>query len=94
MKRLLPILVLAVLAAMPAGAALAQETTTTTTTMAPSTTVPEPAVPVVPETPAVTEKPWTYRFIIPTLMVVTVAFAAGLAGFYYFRIKTRYRVVR
>lgn len=93
MKRLLPILLLAVLVVVPPGAAAAQETTTSTTS-APSTTLPEPAVPVVPAAPISAEAPWTWRFIIPTLLVVIVALTVGLGAAYYFRIKSRYRVVQ
>ena len=50
--------------------------------------------PHVPAAPVPEDAPWTWRFIIPTLMVVFVALMVGLGASYYLRIKSRYRVVR
>jgi len=54
----------------------------------------EPAV-VIDEGGAVEEDAaWTFRFLVPTLVVVTGVALAGTVLFYGVRVKGRYRVVR
>lgn len=73
--------------------AFAQEETTVTST---ETTVvaPTPAV-VVDSTPAVTEdEAWTFRFLVPTLAVLTGLALVGSFAAYGVRVRARYRVAR
>ena len=53
----------------------------------------EPASPIPPVENEPEELPWTDRFFIPTLVLVTIGLIAGLAIYYFARIKGRYRVV-
>lgn len=58
-------------------------------------TVPDPAVPVVPETEAEVTPPWTSRYLIPTTLVLAVVAVIATALMYYVKVvRTRYRVVQ
>lgn len=54
--------------------------------------VDEPAVVIPPETEAPDEQAWTFRFLVPTLLVASVALVA-LSLRSYRKLKNRYRVV-
>jgi hypothetical protein len=96
--------------AAPAWAAerpslLAQQTTTTqvetttTTTQAGTTTVPagpapQPAVTTIPQEPEPPEDAWTYRYLVPTALLLGVVTAIGIIVAYFFKVtRSRYRVV-
>ena len=53
----------------------------------------EPASPIPPVEIEPEEQPWTSRFFIPMLVLLTVGLMAGLAIYYFARIKGKYRVV-
>lgn len=53
----------------------------------------QPASPIPPVEEEPEEQPWTNRFFIPTLVLLTVGLIAGLFIYYFARIKGRYRVV-
>lgn len=76
------VLVLVVLAALGlAGPALAEE-------------APEPAVVVVDEAPPPEDSPWTFRFLVPTVLAMSGAALLVVVAAYGRRVKGRYRVVR
>jgi hypothetical protein len=87
---------LVVAAAAPALATETGETTTTVATEAPApTSNVEPAVPVT--TPAATEAPldWTYRYMIPTAIVLAVLVVAVTTVQYFTSVvRKRYRIVK
>ena len=96
MRHLHSLLLVVGIAGLLAAPALAQaqEEGGTTTTIAPAD-LPEPAVLV--EVPlAKAETPdWTYRYLIPTGLVIGVAAIFVTAVLYFVRVvRTRYRVVR
>lgn len=101
MRRLLPLSLMLALAGLFAAPALAQEaqaaqeeTTTTTTAVAPAD-VPEPAVLVEVPPPKAETPDWTYRYLIPTGLVIGVASIFVTVVLYFVRVvRTRYRVVR
>ena len=101
--------IVVLVAAAPAWAAerpslLAQQTTTTpvettTTTQAGTTTVPagpalQPAVTTIPQEPEPPENAWTYRYLVPTALLLGVVTAIGIIVAYFFKVtRSRYRVV-
>lgn len=57
--------------------------------------VPAPAVEVAPETPAAEEQAWTFRYLIPTSLVIALVAVVGSIIAYFLKVvRTRYRVVR
>ncbi len=74
---------------------------TTVPTTAPSdaetttTAVIEPAVPVTEAPPSPAKVDWTYRYFIPTLLILAVLVVVGTVVQYFLRVvRKRYRVVR
>jgi len=100
MRRSFPVALAVTLALVLAAPALAQMegggTTTTTATpeLISESGAVEPAVPAPPPEKPDTEQPWTARFIIPTVVAVSILLILGLIWYYVFRIANRYRVVR
>lgn len=65
----------------------AQETTTTISVPTPAVTVPEASE--APDEPA-----WTYRFLVPTALLLGVAVTLGVIIGYFVKVtRSRYRVV-
>lgn len=87
---LLGILVTLLLLAVPAWA---QEGTTTTVTTAPAATL-TPAVPIVPPTEAPATPDWTYRYLIPTGLVLA-GLVIVITSIRYFTnvVRKRYRII-
>lgn len=57
--------------------------------------VPEPAVEVIPEAATEEEAPWTFRYLVPTSMVLALLVVVGSIVAYFLRVvRTRYRVVQ
>jgi hypothetical protein len=57
--------------------------------------VPEPAVRVVPEAPAEVEAPWTFRYLIPTSLVIALLVVVGSIVAYFVKVvRTRYRLIQ
>jgi|AMFO01.1.fsa_nt_gi hypothetical protein len=54
----------------------------------------EPAVPVPPPGDETPEPPWTSRFLIPLLVVLSALLVGGLGLSYLVRVRNRYEVVR
>lgn len=56
--------------------------------------VAQPYVEVVPEQPAPDEPQWTYKFLIPAVVALTVLLIAGTVIMYFVKVvRGRYRVV-
>ncbi|MGH8937642.1 MAG: hypothetical protein ACRDXD_15515 [Acidimicrobiia bacterium] len=75
---------------------LAQQTTTTQaeTTTVPAGPAPQPAVTTIPEEPESPENAWTYRYLVPTAVLLGVVTAIGIIIAYFFKVtRSRYRVV-
>ena len=53
----------------------------------------EPAVIIEEDEGLAEDEPWTFRFLVPTVMVLTLLLVVGLVVAYQLRIKRRYRVV-
>jgi uncharacterized membrane protein YdbT with pleckstrin-like domain len=88
---------LLVLIVSPAG--LAQEEAPTTTAPAGEegavVEVPEPAVELVPETGAEAEQAWTYRYLVPTSLVIALLVVVGSIVAYFLKVvRTRYRLIQ
>lgn len=74
----------------------AVEDQTTTTEPAETTTVPipDPAVTTIPPEPEPPENAWTYRFLIPTAVLLSIVTALGIIVGYFLKVtRSRYRVV-
>ena len=57
--------------------------------------VPEPAVEVVSETPAEEEPAWTFRYLVPTSLVVALLVVVGSIVAYFVKVvRTRYRLIQ
>ena len=57
--------------------------------------VPEPAVEVVEEAPAEEEQAWTFRYLIPTSLVIAVLVVVGSIVAYFLKVvRTRYRLIQ
>jgi hypothetical protein len=76
---------------------VAQQTTTTqaeTTTTVPAGPAPQPAVTTIPAEPEPPEDAWTYRYLVPTAVLLGVVTAIGIIVAYFFKVtRSRYRVV-
>ncbi|MGH9166948.1 MAG: hypothetical protein ACRD02_03825 [Acidimicrobiia bacterium] len=74
---------------------LAQQTTTQAeTTTVPAGPAPQPAVTTIPEEPESPENAWTYRYLVPTAVLLGVVTAIGIIIAYFFKVtRSRYRVV-
>ena len=53
-----------------------------------------PAEPVEEAAEEEADEPWTSRYLIPTLIAVTILLIGGLVLYYFIAIKNRYTVVR
>ncbi len=57
--------------------------------------VPEPAVEVVPEEPREEEQAWTFRYLVPTSLVIALLVVVGSIVAYFLKVvRTRYRLVQ
>jgi hypothetical protein len=80
--------------------ALAQEESPTDTTVPAEETVvevdiPEPAVEVVPPGPADEQQAWTFRYLIPTSLVLGILVVVGSIVAYFLKVvRTRYRLIQ
>jgi phosphatidylglycerophosphate synthase len=98
MRRTTVIFLVALVFAVLPGWASAQETTTTTgpeqTTTQPATTI-EPAVVAEPTTTVERPADWTYRFLVPTgLLLAAVVVAVTVVLYFVQVVRKRYRMVR
>ncbi len=96
-RRLLPLLLLAVVALLAPGALAQEEAPAPAHTEEPAETVnvPEPAVEVNPAPPAPEEQAWTFRYLIPTsLLIAVVAVVGSIIAYFVKVVRTRYRVVQ
>jgi hypothetical protein len=84
-----------VVTALPtlAPAAVAQEEGTTEEAQLPADE--QPALPIAEtESAAEAEEAWTFRFLVPTLLVIALVAIVGTVLLYAVRVRGRYRVVR
>lgn len=57
--------------------------------------VPEPAVRVVPEAPIEVESAWTFRYLVPTSLVIALLVVVGSIVAYFVKVvRTRYRLIQ
>ena len=57
--------------------------------------VPEPAVEVVSETTAEEEAAWTFRYLVPTSLVIALLVVVGSIVAYFVKVvRTRYRLIQ
>ncbi|MCJ7726336.1 MAG: hypothetical protein MUP76_08130 [Acidimicrobiia bacterium] len=93
-RTLLALAVVSVIAFAPAGVSYAQEQGGATSTTSGFEDGREPAV-VLSDGSAVIDDPaWTFRYLVPTLLVITGAAVLGVLVWYGFGVKGRYRVAR
>lgn len=99
-RRFLFLAVLGLVVALAIGpAVLAQEDVpeaeTTQTDGGVVAEVPEPAVEITPGAPDEEEAPWTFRYLVPTSMVLALLVVVGSIVAYFLRVvRTRYRIVQ
>jgi hypothetical protein len=55
---------------------------------------PQPAVVVSEASGEAEEQPWTFRFLVPTVVAIAVLAVGATLAAYAFRVRGRYRVVR
>ena len=57
--------------------------------------VPEPAVRVVPEAPSEVEPAWTFKYLVPTSLVIALLVVVGSIVAYFVKVvRTRYRLIQ
>ena len=57
--------------------------------------VPQPAVEVVPETTEEAEQAWTFRYLVPTSLVIALVVVVGSIVAYFLKVvRTRYRLIQ
>jgi hypothetical protein len=57
--------------------------------------IPEPAVEIVPEAPVEVEQAWTFRYLIPTSLVIALLVVVGSIVAYFLKVvRTRYRLIQ
>jgi len=57
--------------------------------------VPEPAVEIVPEAPAEAQPAWTFRYLVPTSLVIALLVVVGSIVAYFLKVvRTRYRLIQ
>lgn len=57
--------------------------------------VPEPAVEIVREAPAEVEQAWTFKYLVPTSLVIALLVVVGSIVAYFVKVvRTRYRLVQ
>ena len=99
-RRLVMSFVLGLLMLIVTPAALAQEETPEDTTApveetVPSVEVPVPAVEIADEAPAEVEQAWTFRYLIPTSLVIALLVVVGSIVAYFLKVvRTRYRLIQ
>ncbi len=98
MRPIASLLLAATLFALTGSLAVAQETPSTTgSTIASTTTiqVPAPAIPVPPADDEPEKIDWTYRYLIPTGLILGAAAIFFTALNYFLRVvRSRYRVIK
>ena len=98
--RSLLLLFVGLLALILAPAGIAQEETPvdpTDTTVGEGAVidVPEPAIEIVPEVPVEDEPAWTFRYLIPTSLVLALLVVVGSIVAYFVKVvRTRYRLIQ
>lgn len=81
-------------AAWAAGTALAQEAEDGGATEAPAQ-APEPAIAVPEDAPQEPDPEWSYRFLVPTALVLGTVAVVGAIIMYFVRVtRNRYRVIK
>ena len=89
------ILFLVLAPAVPAQEDAPTESSTTIVEEGAPTVIPEPAVRVGPEAPAAAEQAWTFRYLIPTSLVIALLVVVGSIVAYFLRVvRTRYRLIQ
>lgn len=81
----------------PAGKAQEAPTDSTAPAEEPAVVVdiPEPAVEVNPAAPAEVEQAWTFRYLIPTSLVIALLVVVGSIVAYFLKVvRTRYRLIQ
>jgi hypothetical protein len=91
------LIVLLVLILAPAG--FGQEappdTAAQTEEPGPGLDIPKPAVEIAPEAPAAVEQAWTFRYLIPTSLVLALLVVVGSIVAYFLKVvRTRYRMIQ
>ena len=93
-RRVFLLVITGLLVLMLAPAALAQEEAPPEDTPA-LVDVPEPAVRIAPEAPAEEEPAWTFRYLIPTSLVIGLLVVVGSIVAYFVKVvRTRYRLIQ
>ena len=93
-RRFLTLIMTGLLILILAPAALAQEEAPPEDTSA-VFDLPEPAVRVTPEAPAEVESAWTFRYLIPTSLVIALLVVVGSIVAYFVKVvRTRYRLIQ
>jgi len=95
----LALLIIGLFVLMLAPAGLAQEETPSDTTVPAeepaAVDIPEPAVEVLREAPAEVEQAWTFRYLIPTSLVIALLVVVGSIVAYFLKVvRTRYRLIQ
>ncbi|MDH3261342.1 MAG: hypothetical protein OEM84_10270 [Acidimicrobiia bacterium] len=99
-RRSLVSIVIGLLVLILAPAGLAQVEAQTDATIpavepGPVIDVPTPAVKIVPQTPAEPEQAWTFRYLIPTSLVIALLVVVGSIVAYFLKVvRTRYRLIQ
>ncbi len=99
-RRSLVAMVVGLLVLILAPAGLAQEEAPTDTTVpveltVPAVDVPVPAVKISDPAPAEVLQPWTFRYLIPTSLVIALLVVVGSIVAYFLKVvRTRYRLVQ
>lgn len=99
-RRSLVLIIFGLLVLILAPAALAQEETPVDAPANPVEAdavvdVPEPAVEIVREAPAEVEQAWTFRYLIPTSLVLALLVVVGSIVAYFLKVvRTRYRLIQ
>jgi hypothetical protein len=99
-RRATLLLLIGLLVLVLVPAAFAQEESPTDTTVLEEEPVavvdiPEPAVEIVPAAPAEELQAWTFRYLIPTSLVIGLLVVVGSIVAYFLKVvRTRYRLIQ
>jgi hypothetical protein len=98
-RRSLLLVVVGLLVLILAPAGLAQETPADSVVPAGEpgqvVDIPKPAVEIAPEAPAAVEQAWTFRYLIPTSLVIALVVVVGSIIAYFLKVvRTRYRLIQ
>ena len=95
MKRfvILTLAVVALVAGAPVAGAQEEEGGETVVVEEPEFEGEAPAVVIPPEVESTEDEPWTFRYLVPALVVIGVLLLVGLGVAYYFGVKAKYKVV-